>query len=366
MEKRKIGVGFVGLTPDRSWGAKTHIPALRTLLEYEIVAVANSNLESSQAAATALGIPHAWPNAVTLAQDPDVDLVTITVKVPHHKELVDAALDAKKMVFCEWPLGNGLAEAEAMASRAKQLGVRNVVGLQARCSPTVRYVRDLIRDGYVGEVLSTTLVGSGGGVSGANEIPAAHSYLADRKNGATMLTIPFGHTIDALCWCLGDFREVWASTEVGRTFKVAETGEVREKTAEDQIVLGGVLQSGVAVSAHYRAGLSRGTNLLWEINGTEGDLQITGSLGHLQLAELQLFGGRGDEKSLSRLEVPANYRKVSESLTGPALSVAEEYARFAEGTEAEDSLPDFEAAVKLHRLLDAIERSATTGERVGL
>jgi hypothetical protein len=48
------------------------------------------------------------------------------------------------------------------------------------------------------------------------------------------------------------------------------------------------------------------------------------------------------------------------------MSVAEEYTRFAEGSEAEDPLPDFEAAVKLHKLLDAIDHSAATGQEIGL
>jgi len=363
---KPIGVGLVGVTPGRSWAARTHVPALRSLADYKIVAVANSSLGSSQAAAKALDIPDALPNAGALAEDPNVDLVTVTVKVPHHKALVDAALDAKKMVFCEWPLGNGLAEAEAMAARAKELGVRTAVGLQARCSPTVRYVRDLIREGYLGEVLSTTLVGSAG-VSGASEMPKAYTYLADRKNGATMLTIPFGHTIDALCWCLGDFREVWASLEMRRkSFTVIETRDVCPTNVDDQLVVGGVLENGVVVSAHYRGGLSRGTTLLWEINGTEGDLQITAPLGHLQMSQLTLRGGRGQDKELSLMEIPTKYRTVSASLEGPAVAVAEEYSRFAEGPDTVDPVPDFDAAVKLHKLLDAIERSAQAGERIRL
>jgi hypothetical protein len=46
-------------------------------------------------------------------------------------------------------------------------------------------------------------------------------------------------------------------------------------TAEDQVMVSGLLEGGAAFSIHYRGGVSRGTNLLWEINGTEGDLQLT-------------------------------------------------------------------------------------------
>src|SRR5207249_11512965 len=69
--------------------------------------------------------------------------------------------DALPILYCEWPLGNGLQEAEKLAALAKKKGVLAVAGLQARSAPSVAYVRDLIRQGYVGEVLSTTLIGSG-------------------------------------------------------------------------------------------------------------------------------------------------------------------------------------------------------------
>jgi predicted dehydrogenase len=360
-----IGVGIIGLAPGQSWAAQSHVPALRSLPGYEVVAVANSSEQSSRNAAEALGIPRAFPSARDLANDPDVDLVVVTVKVPHHLALVDAALDAQKMVYCEWPLGKGLAEAEAMAKRAREVGVRTAVGLQARSAPTIRYVRDLIRDGYIGEVLSTTLVGSAGS-TGATE-PAAMIYLNDRANGANMLTIPFGHALDALCWILGEFREVSATLGTRRpTYTVAETQEVRTRNIADQIAVSGVLTSGIVVSAHYRGGVSRGANLLWEINGTEGDLRITGPLGHVQLSELTLLGGRGDDMSLSVLEIPDKYRTVPQELDGIAVNVAEAYARFAEGPSVVDQIPDFDEAVKLHRLLEAIERSSASGERVSL
>ncbi|MER7684950.1 Gfo/Idh/MocA family oxidoreductase [Streptomyces sp. NPDC097610] len=361
----RIRVGIVGLTPERSWSAQTHVPALRALPAYDVVGVANSSPESSRAAAEALDVPKAFADARRLADDPELDLVAVTVKVPHHREPVDAALDARKMVYCEWPLGTDLADAEAMAKHARDAGVRTAIGLQARSAPTIRYVRDLVRDGYVGDVLSTTLIGSIS-TMGATE-PQANVYLNDRANGANGLTIPFGHTIDALCWVLGEFREVSATTAIRRpTYVVTETQEVRTRDVDDQIAVSGVLTNGIVVSAHYRGGRSRATNLLWEINGTEGDLQVTAPVGHAQLAELTLHGGRGEDKALSLMEIPAKYRTVPPELTGPAVTVAEAYARFAEGPSSPDPLPDFDEAVRRHRLLDAIEHSAATGERVTL
>lgn len=362
---RKIGVGIVGVTPGRSWATITHIPALKGLPGYEITAVANTSQESSDKAAAEYNIPKAYPNAAAMAQDPNIDLITITVKVPHHKQLVDAALDGKKMIYCEWPLGNGLAEAKAMAVRARDLGVRTAVGLQARSSPVIRYVRDLVRDGYVGRVLSTTLIGTV--FSSVPDVQEDQAYLYEKKNGANGLTIPFGHTIDALCWVLGEFREVSATLAVQRdTFVVQETGETRSNDTDDQIVVGGILENGAVASAHYRSSHARGTRLLWEINGTEGDLRITGPSGHIQMSDLTLCGGRGEDQSLSEMTVPASYRTVPPELDGKVVTVAEAYARFAKGPDASDPVPDFDEAVKRHRLIDAIERSSTTGRRIKL
>ena len=46
-----------------------------------------------------------------------------------------------------------------MAALAAEQGVRTVVGLQARQAPAIEFVQELLSDGYVGEVLSTTMVG---------------------------------------------------------------------------------------------------------------------------------------------------------------------------------------------------------------
>ena len=355
-----LGVGIVGLTPGRSWAARAHVPALQVLPEFDLVGVASSSAESAAAAASACGIPRSYASVQQLVEDPAVDIVAVTVKVPHHREIVDAALDARKTVYCEWPLGNGTAEAEAMADLARRHGVRTAVGLQARSSPTIRYVRDLVRDGFVGEVLSATMVGTSGSM-GASD-PEHLVYLNSRSNGANVLTIPFAHAIDALCWVLGEFRDVTATLATRRpTYVVAETQETRTRDIADQVLVTGTLVNDVVIAAHYRGGSSRATNFRWEINGTEGDLEITASSGQAQVAELTLRGGRGSSGDMVLMPVPGEYRVTPGDLPRTAVNVAEAYARFAQGPTAPDQIPDFDDAVVLHRLLDAIELSAASG-----
>src|SRR5467141_1491117 len=229
---KKIRVGIIGANPDRGWAAEAHIPALQSLPDdFVITALSTSRRESADAAGKRFGVPLAFDNHNDLVNSADVDVVAITVKVPHHFELASAALLAGKAVYCEWPLGNGLKEAENLAALAKKKGVLAVAGLQARSAPPVAYVRDLISQGYVGEVLSTTLIGSGMGWGPTVE--AYNVYMNDKRNGATMLSIALGHAADALCHCLGEVRELSATMTMRRkTFTVGETDESKPMNAD--------------------------------------------------------------------------------------------------------------------------------------
>src|SRR5216110_1973741 len=340
---KRIRVGIIGANPDRGWAAQAHIPALKSLSDdFEITALYTSRRESADAAGKRFGVPLAFDNTQDLVHNAGVDVVTITVKVPHHFELATAALAAGKSVYCEWPLGNGLQEAENLAALAKKKGVLAVAGLQARSAPSVAYVRDLIAQGYAGEVLSTTLIGSGMGWGPTAE--PFNAYLNDKKNGATMLSIALGHAADALCHCLGEIRELSATMTMRRkSFTVAGTGESKPMAADDQVIVSGLLEGGAAFSMHYRGGSSRGTNLLWEINGSEGDLQLTAAGGQAQIFELDVRGGEGPQSSLELLPVPEQYRWAPPQVPGPSTNVAQAYAHFAhdyrEGTHL---FPTFE------------------------
>src|SRR5206468_10124333 len=139
-----------------------------------------------------------------------------------------------------------------------------------------------------------------------------------------------GHTADALCHCLGEVRELSATMTLRRkTVTIAGTGESKQRSTEDQVCVTGLLQSGAAVSIHYRGGVSRGTNLLWEINGTEGDLQLTAAGGQAQIFEMTVRGGKGARSSLEVLPVPEQYRWSPPQRAGPSTNVAQAHERFA-------------------------------------
>src|SRR5258708_7669788 len=134
---KRIRVSIIGANPDRGWAAEAHIPALKSLSnDFEITALSTSRRESAHVASKLFSVPVAFDNHQDLVNTADVDVVAITVKVPYHLELATAALDAGKAVYCEWPLGNGLKEAENLAALAKKKGVPPPPGHQAPSAPS--------------------------------------------------------------------------------------------------------------------------------------------------------------------------------------------------------------------------------------
>src|SRR5881398_3338235 len=233
--KSTLGVGIIGVSPVRGWAATAHIPALRALPSYEIRALSAHNAESARAIGAAFGVGTVFSDNEQLVTQPDIDLVVVTVKVPHHRELVSAALAAGKAVYCEWPLGRDLEDTRAMATLAAERGVHTIVGLQAGQAPAIEFVQELLSDGYVGEVLSTTMVGLS--VTG-DVLGQPNAYMLDKANGANLLTISVGHSLDILNHVLGEFADLSAVSDLRRPLiTIEETGEQIVKTAADQIAV---------------------------------------------------------------------------------------------------------------------------------
>jgi predicted dehydrogenase len=366
MSRSTLGVGIIGVSPVRGWAATAHIPALRALPNYEIRALSASSETSARAAGEAFEVGAVFSDHEQLLTQPDVDVVAVTVRAPLHRELVSAALAAGKAVYCEWPLGRDLDDARAMAALADEQAVRTVVGLQARQAPAIGFVQELLDDGYVGEVLSTTLVGLS--VLG-DVLEQPNAYMLDEANGANILTVAVGHSLDILCYVLGEFAELSALSDLRRPLiTVEETGEQIVKTAPDQIAVIGTLTSGATASIHVREAVAGGTGFLWEINGTDGTLRITADAAQPQIFPLTVAGAQGRNEP-AELAVPAASTQRWPELAGlegtPAFNVGRAYAAFAadiaNGTR---TVPDFADAVRRHEVIAALGRSAASGERL--
>ncbi|MFA7248005.1 MAG: Gfo/Idh/MocA family oxidoreductase [Dehalococcoidia bacterium] len=363
----KIRIGIVGatVTPGGSgWGANAHVPALRALPDYELKAVCTAHEDTARASAAAFGAELAFHNIDDMAAHPDVDLVVVCVRVPWHRELVMAGLRAGKPVFCEWPLGANLAEAEEMANYARERGVRTIVGLQGRSDPAVRYARDVVAQGQIGEVLAANLSIIGGA---ALERGAGRLWQRDRANGANTLTIAGGHGIDAMCTVLGEFAELSARAVTRiKTWRDTDNNIDVPVDSPDAVSIAGRLESGAEVSVQVAAVPVGASGTRLEVYGREGVL-ILQSGGALSTGPNRLYLGRGKE-AVAEVQPPAEYVVTPEGTpAGAPRNVAQGYARLADAFTSSGAFePDFDLAVTRHRLIDAVERSSAEGRSITL
>src|SRR5919197_4354577 len=362
----KIRVGIVGATVTQGgsgWGANAHVPALKALSGYELKAVCTAHEDTAKASAAAFGAEHAFHRFSDMAAHPDVDLLVVCVRVPGHRDLVMAGLQAGKPVFCEWPLGKTLAEAEELAALARQRSLPTIVGLQGRSDPTLLYAHDLIKDGYIGEVLTTSLT---------TVAPAVHQrgpgriWQGVRANGANVLTITGGHAIDSMCTVLGEVAEVSARVSTRMPEWRTLEGKPVSVDSPDSINVVGRMVSGAEVSISVATAPSNPSGNRLEIYGRDGAIVIRTD-GALSQGPNQMQAARGKEP-MAVMPVPDKYTfTTSGTPAGPPYNVAQAYARAADALRGGKSFDvDFDLAVQRHKLIDAIERASATGRSVRL
>src|SRR5215212_3569109 len=203
----KIRLGFVGANVRSNWASQSHFPALMASPDVEMTAVCTTRPETAEEAREAFGAKLAFDDYRAMVASPEIDAVAVVIRVPSHYEATRAALEAGKHVYTEWPLGRTTAEAEELAALARAKGVQTVCGLQSRVSPALLYMKELIDEGFVGEVLSCHADCMR---DGALERPSSRTWQRDASLGANPLTIANGHVIDALRFVVGNFTRVSA------------------------------------------------------------------------------------------------------------------------------------------------------------
>lgn len=362
---KKIRTGIIGASINNGWASGTHIPAIEHLDEFELTAVGTSNMVSAKKSAEAFYADHGFDNMEELAQHPDVDMVVVSINVKEHYNAVKIIVPAGKPIYCEWPLGSNTDEALEMQEWIASAQLPNAIGLQARQAPAVQYVKDLLAEGYVGKVLSANLKISIDGMGGVGDKSSA--YLYDRKVGGNLLTIVGGHNLDAFTYMLGDFTELSATTaQQFPEVELVDIQKVIKKTTDDQIMITGKLTNGAAASVHIQGGVKHQTGLTLEIFGDNGTIVLSAPAS-IQFGSHQLRGAGSTDNELRELTIPDAYYSAPHSLyndSGFVLNMAQAYRKFAKDIQEGTTLaPTFADAVKLHQLLDAVEKSAQTGER---
>jgi predicted dehydrogenase len=196
-----IRVGIIGLSAKAAtlgpgaWASIALLPTFQSNPAFEIVALCNSSIEAAKRSVEWHKLPAStkvYGDVELLAQDPDVDLVVVSVQVVQHLKLTLPALRNKKNLFVEWPLGASTEEAEQMTQLAEASNLKTIVGVQARGNPVISKAKEIIDSGEIGEITSTSAVAlypafvSGFWFEGVE-------YYMDIKSGGNTFHITFAH-----------------------------------------------------------------------------------------------------------------------------------------------------------------------------
>ena len=365
MAQQKIRLGIIGANVRVGWASRSHLPAAPALPDFELAGVCTTKAESAEEAKQKYGARMAFNDYREMVAHPQIDAVSVVLRVPAHFEHAMAALDAGKHVYCEWPLGQTTAQAMEMAAKARAKDVRHIVGLQARVEPSVLYAKQLVAEGYVGDVLAVNQVLVREGVL---ERTSEREWQVDEACGAHTLTIATGHSLDAIRYMLGEFAEVQATigTQTRSWLITDRKKTLHNVSAPDTVSVSGRLANGAIVSAQVAHMPYAGSAYRLEIYGSKGTLVLAGA-DSPQMASLKLSGAQGSN-TLQPLVPPAQFTLVPpEAPRGLPFNVAQLYRVFAEAIRSGKNIaPDFDTAVSMHRFIDKLRESSKSGARVML
>lgn len=144
------GTVRVGVLGAGAWAKFAHIPGYKRDPRCELVAIADPMIERAQEFAAEFGIPSVYGSHEELIAREDIHLVDVCTPSATHFELSMAALTAGKHVLCEKPVAYDYKETLRAAAFARSKGLKTKLGFTFRYSPAMRYMKELIDDGFVG------------------------------------------------------------------------------------------------------------------------------------------------------------------------------------------------------------------------
>ncbi|KAI8965613.1 NAD(P)-binding protein [Daldinia sp. FL1419] len=370
-----IRTAIIGLSSSSSssWAGHAHLPYLLSpegQKKFKIIALCNSSVDAAKRAIDAFKLSpetRAYGDPDSLAADPDVQLVVCATRVDKHYETILPSVHEGKDVFVEWPLAQNASLAAELAALARQKGGRTVVGLQGWHAPAVMKMKDLIRSGRVGKVLSSEVRAAGGSIDRIS-LPTSLEYFTDRKIGGNPFTIGFGHLFDFIQFVLGDIRVLHSHLQLQRPeVKIWDrsSGQVVKTVQSDVpdlfLVTGSLEASeyttlGATVHLRFRRGQAfKGEDpFVWSVNGEKGEIRLSASGGpgisaaaHGQPLTIDIHDFDTD-----RIDNVGWNWQGREELDISARMVGALYEAFASGDTT--MYPAFDHASKRHKQLEEI------------
>jgi predicted dehydrogenase len=331
-----------------------YLPALLTVPDVEIVALASNRLASAQAAAQQFNIPAAYDNWRVLLETHPVDLVCVVTPTVYHAPMTLAALDAGAHVICEKPMAMNADEAHHMLDKALSLHRVHMIGHELRFNPNRRKIKQLIQSGALGTIQHINIVN----ISASWGDPASRSagdWWSDAAMGGGRLGANGSHQIDLLRFWLGDIGAIsgQVATRVPDRIDKA-TGDHWTATADDQVSFMAEMANG-ALASVFLSGVAR--------HNIGNSTQIFGSEGTVKLAdndETLLFAKAGEDfQNISEIDPNATLPGINKGIWNTSfVGLAHEATAAIREKRATRDGATFADGLKTQLAMDAIRQSS--------
>ncbi|UCG85744.1 MAG: Gfo/Idh/MocA family oxidoreductase [Gemmatimonadota bacterium] len=316
-----------------------HLPVLSKMEHVEIVALCDTDAPKAQALATRFGVADVYDDIVDLFREARPDAVVICTPNHLHEVHSTTALSAGVHVLCERPLAMTSAGVEKLVAARKRTDRILMAGMNHRFRSDVRAVREFLRGDELGEVRS---IRCGWYTYQPRHVLGWRIYGPQSGGGAMRdLGLPL---IDLALW-LSDYPKPVA---VSALLGPAKTN-------------GDVEQDGCAL-IRCEDGPSIFVDVSWNHAGDREMLwlNLVGSHGSAGIGPLRVF------KEINGKPVNVTHTGAAERENTFTVSYRGELAHFVAAVNGEVEPTGLEDQIELHRLVEAIQRSAAEGREVTL
>lgn len=293
----------------------------------------------------------------------DIDVVDICSPGYTHGPIALAAAKAKKILFCEKPLANSLAEAEDMLKAAEENGCVHMICHNYRRAPAVTLAKQLIDAGELGNIYHYRATYLQEWLHDPNSPTRWRLNKAEAGSGA--LGDLFSHSVDLARYLVGEISELSAMLNTFVTSRpIGNTDTMSDVDVDDAALALVKFQNGAIGSIEAtRYATGRKNFNRFEINGSKGSLAFNLE----RMNELEVYSDAGANSGFRTIQAtdrthpylsgwwpPGHIIGYEHTFTHTVLELLQALA------EKRLPVPNFEDGVKNQRVLDAVERSAAT------
>jgi scyllo-inositol 2-dehydrogenase (NAD+) len=272
MMNKKLGLGVIGLGRLGSSYAKYFNGRIGGA---QLVAVSDVNKETAASLAAELGVSKRYTGYQDLISDAEVEAVVVVSPTSTHKEIVLAAANQGKAIFCEKPLSISLAEAQEMHRIVEQTGVFFQMGFMRRFDKGYLAAKRKIEEGEIG----TPVVFKS---SSRDPFRPSLEYLDPVHSGGLFIDCGI-HDLDLARWYMGDIDSVYS---IGGTLAYPEMKAIGDI---DNAITSLYFTSGALGTIDLSRNGVYGYDIRTEILGTEGTLKI----GYLRETPILVMNNKG-------------------------------------------------------------------------